>query len=117
MPRLYEVMRQRILNGISRQTGLKPKLFAKAVDLGSRSYEDPRSLSFGERLLNPLPLFHVNSGIVSILGMMLTGNCQIQPERFSPDKWWPSPERRARSATEPLRTSSDHDGSDASHGP
>lgn len=54
VPRLYEVMRQRILNGISRQTGLKPKLFAKAVDLGSRAYEDPRSLSFLDRLLNPL---------------------------------------------------------------
>ncbi len=54
VPRLYEVMRQRILNGISRQTGLKPKLFAKAVDIGSRSYEDPRSLSFVDRLLNSL---------------------------------------------------------------
>ncbi len=43
-----------------------------------------------ERLLNPLPLFHVNAGIVSLWGMVLTGNCQIQPERFSPDKWWPS---------------------------
>ncbi|MEM7042651.1 MAG: AMP-dependent synthetase/ligase [Pseudomonadota bacterium] len=54
VPRLYEVMRQRILNGISRQSGLKPKLFAKAVDIGSRAYEDPRSLSFVDRLLNPL---------------------------------------------------------------
>ena len=54
VPRLYEVMRQRILNGISRQTGLKPKLFAMAVDIGSRSYEDPGSLSFTEKLLNPL---------------------------------------------------------------
>ena len=52
VPRLYEVMRQRILNGISRQTGLKPKLFAKAVDIGSRSYEDPQSLSFVDRMLN-----------------------------------------------------------------
>ena len=43
VPRLYEVMRQRILNGISRQTGLKPKLFAKAVDIGTRSYENPGS--------------------------------------------------------------------------
>ncbi len=52
VPRLYEVMRQRILNGISRQTGLKPKLFAKAVDIGSRAYEDPQSLSFVDRMLN-----------------------------------------------------------------
>ncbi|MEM8949631.1 MAG: AMP-dependent synthetase/ligase [Pseudomonadota bacterium] len=54
VPRLYEVMRQRILNGISRQTGLKPKLFSKAVDIGSRAYEDPSALSFTDRLLNPL---------------------------------------------------------------
>ena len=54
VPRLYEVMRQRILNGISRQSGLKPKLFAKAVDIGSRAYEDPQSLSFVDKLLNPL---------------------------------------------------------------
>ncbi|MEM9440711.1 MAG: AMP-binding protein [Pseudomonadota bacterium] len=54
VPRLYEVMRQRILNGIARQTGLKPKLFAKAVDIGSRAYEDPASLSLLDRLLNPL---------------------------------------------------------------
>ena len=54
VPRLYEVMRQRILNGISRQSGLKPKLFAKAVDIGSRAYEAPHSLSFSDRMLNPL---------------------------------------------------------------
>ena len=54
VPRLYEVMRQRILNGISRQKGLKPKLFAKAVDIGSRAYENPEALSILDRLLNPL---------------------------------------------------------------
>jgi len=41
-----------------------------------------------ERLLNPLPLFHINSAIVSLFAVMLTGNCQIQPDRFSPSKWW-----------------------------
>ena len=54
VPRLYEVMRQRILNGISRQTGLKPKLFAKTVVIGSKAYEDPASLSLFERMLNPV---------------------------------------------------------------
>ena len=43
-----------------------------------------------ERLLNPLPLFHINSGILSLFGVMLTGNCQIQLDRFSPSKWWPA---------------------------
>lgn len=54
VPRLYEVMRQRILNGVGRQTGLKPKLFAKAVAIGSKAYEDPSSLTIFERLLNPI---------------------------------------------------------------
>jgi len=41
-----------------------------------------------ERLLNPLPLFHINSAILSLFAVMLTGNCQIQLDRFSPSKWW-----------------------------
>lgn len=41
-----------------------------------------------ERIYNPLPLYHVNAGVVSLLGAMLTGNCQIQPERFHPQRWW-----------------------------
>jgi acyl-CoA synthetase (AMP-forming)/AMP-acid ligase II len=41
-----------------------------------------------ERVFNPLPLYHVNSGVVSTLGMMLIGGCQIQPDRFHPRSWW-----------------------------
>ena len=42
VPRLYEVMRQRILRMTARQPGLKAKLFAKTVELGSKAYERPR---------------------------------------------------------------------------
>ena len=41
-----------------------------------------------ERIYNPLPLFHLNAGIVSYFGALLTGNCQIIPERFSRTRWW-----------------------------
>jgi crotonobetaine/carnitine-CoA ligase len=41
-----------------------------------------------ERLYNPLPLYHVNAGTVSFLAMMLTGNCQVQPDRFHAQRWW-----------------------------
>ena len=54
-------------------------------------YTETPGLDFregGERLYNPLPLFHINAGIVSLLAMMLTGNRQIQPERFSASAWW-----------------------------
>ena len=41
-----------------------------------------------ERIYNPLPLYHINSGVVSLFGAMLTGGCQIQPDRFHPERWW-----------------------------
>ena len=41
-----------------------------------------------ERIYNALPLFHLNAGIVSFFGAMLTGNSQILPERFSRTRWW-----------------------------
>jgi len=41
-----------------------------------------------DRIYNPLPLYHVNSGVLSLLGAILTGNCQIQPDRFHPQRWW-----------------------------
>ncbi|MBW8268233.1 AMP-binding protein [Caldovatus aquaticus] len=41
-----------------------------------------------ERIYNPLPLYHVNAGVLSLLGAVLTGNCQIQPDRFHPRRFW-----------------------------
>ena len=44
--------------------------------------------SGGERLYNPLPLYHVNSSVLSFHCAMLSGSCQIQPDRFHPSRWW-----------------------------
>jgi acyl-CoA synthetase (AMP-forming)/AMP-acid ligase II len=41
-----------------------------------------------ERILNPLPLFHMNAQAVSATAAILTANCLAQPERFSPGRWW-----------------------------
>jgi acyl-CoA synthetase (AMP-forming)/AMP-acid ligase II len=41
-----------------------------------------------ERVYNPLPLFHINAAIFQFFGMMLSGNCQVIPERFSRTHWW-----------------------------
>jgi crotonobetaine/carnitine-CoA ligase len=41
-----------------------------------------------ERFLNPLPLFHMNNQAVTATCAMLTANCLILPERFSPGRWW-----------------------------
>ena len=54
VPRLYEVMRQRILRMTARQSGLKAKLFAKTIELGSKAYERPEAMSLAQRALNRL---------------------------------------------------------------
>ncbi len=41
-----------------------------------------------DRIFNPLPSFHINAGIVSFFGAMLSGNCLIQPDRFHASTWW-----------------------------
>ena len=41
-----------------------------------------------DRSLNPLPLFHVNAGIITFFGLILSGNAFIIPERFSASTWW-----------------------------
>jgi acyl-CoA synthetase (AMP-forming)/AMP-acid ligase II len=41
-----------------------------------------------DRIYNPLPLFHMNCQAVTATGALLTANCLILPERFSPTRWW-----------------------------
>ena len=41
-----------------------------------------------DRIFNPLPSFHINAGVVTFFGAMLSGNCIIQPERFHASSWW-----------------------------
>jgi acyl-CoA synthetase (AMP-forming)/AMP-acid ligase II len=42
-----------------------------------------------ERFYNPLPLFHMNHQAVTATCAILTANCLVLPERFSPTRWWP----------------------------
>ena len=41
-----------------------------------------------ERLITPLPLFHMNALAVSTTAMILSGGCLIQLDRFHPRTWW-----------------------------
>lgn len=41
-----------------------------------------------DRFYNPLPLFHMNHQAVTATCAMLTANCLILTERFSPNRWW-----------------------------
>jgi long-chain acyl-CoA synthetase len=52
VPRLYEVMLQRIQRGLAKTTGLRRRLFDLALDLGRQRLERPGSLTLGQRLLD-----------------------------------------------------------------
>ena len=41
-----------------------------------------------ERLITPLPLFHMNALAFSTTGMILTAGCIVQLDRFHPKSWW-----------------------------
>jgi crotonobetaine/carnitine-CoA ligase len=53
-------------------------------DLGGRCALRPGE----ERVLNPLPLFHMNCQAVTATALILIAGCLILPERFSPRRWW-----------------------------
>lgn len=41
-----------------------------------------------DRLLNPMPVFHVHAGVVAMMPMLLAQGCLIRPEYFSAKRWW-----------------------------
>jgi len=41
-----------------------------------------------ERMLTPLPLFHMNALACSAMAMLITGGCLIPLDRFHPRTWW-----------------------------
>ena len=44
----------------------------------------------GERMLTPLPVFHMNAMAVSVMAMITVGGCLIMLDRFHPRSWWAS---------------------------
>lgn len=42
----------------------------------------------GERMLTPLPMFHMNAMACSVLAMVLSGGTLILLDRFHPATWW-----------------------------
>lgn len=52
VPRLYEVMRQRILRAVGREGGVKAKLFAQALELGRKTYEEKGALGLSAHFFN-----------------------------------------------------------------
>ncbi|MDU6489410.1 AMP-binding protein, partial [Bradyrhizobium sp.] len=43
-----------------------------------------------ERMITPLPLFHMNAMAVSLMAMLSVGGCLTMLDRFHPRSWWDS---------------------------
>ncbi len=56
--------------------------------LGLRGAAELRTGS--ERMLTPLPLFHMNALAASTMAMLLSGGCLFVLDRFHPKTWWRS---------------------------
>jgi long-chain acyl-CoA synthetase len=84
VPRLYETMHQRILNGVERQGGWRARLFHLAVALGGKRYDDPASLTVRERLLDLLADLLVRRKVRARFGgrlkAMVSGGAPLNPE-------------------------------------
>jgi len=84
VPRLYETLHQRIQRGIEREGGLKAKLFARTLALGRKRLEDPKSLGFGERILDWVLGLLVRRKIRKRFGgrlkAMVSGGAPLNPE-------------------------------------
>lgn len=73
VPRLYETMRTRILRGLENQPARNRALFHKAVRLGTKRYENPKSLGFGERLVDKTLDLLVRRKVAARFGGRLKG--------------------------------------------
>ena len=52
VPRLYDVMRERMLKGVTREGGLRARLLWTAVELGRKRYEGRETMTWRERLID-----------------------------------------------------------------
>ena len=84
VPRLYDVLRARILSAVNQRGGLKAHLFLKAVALGTREHEHPGSLNPAYRVLNRLLDRLVRRKVQQRFGgrlkAMISGGAALNPE-------------------------------------
>ena len=52
VPRLYETMRSRINQSLKGQGNFSRRMFEKTLELGTKRYKDPKSLSLLDRLID-----------------------------------------------------------------
>jgi long-chain acyl-CoA synthetase len=82
VPRLFEVLRTRITKGIEKQGGMAPRLLARAIDVGTRSYE--RRLRLIDRpsqlMVNTLFKPKIAKRFGGRLKAMVSGGAPLNPE-------------------------------------
>ena len=83
VPRLLEVMRQRILVAVERQGGLRARLFATAQELGRRRYREgrlPPHLALVDRGVERLVRRQAQARFGGRLKAMISGGAALNPE-------------------------------------
>ncbi|MCW5699075.1 MAG: long-chain fatty acid--CoA ligase, partial [Rhodospirillales bacterium] len=84
VPRLYEVLHQRITRGVRRSSPIKRYLFLKTLDLGHRRYHDPKSLGVWDRMFDAVVDRLVRDNVRKQFGgrlkALVSGGAPLNPE-------------------------------------
>jgi long-chain acyl-CoA synthetase len=84
VPRLYEVLHDRISRGVEAKGGISAKLFRRTVALGRKAYHDPQSLTLLERAENRLLDIAVRRKVAGRFGGRLkafvSGGAALNPD-------------------------------------
>ncbi len=84
VPRLFEMLRTKLLRAIAKEGGLKAKLFDQAIDLGVRRQTDPQSLSLREKAYDALMTVLVRRKVQKRFGgkikALVSGGAPLSPD-------------------------------------
>jgi long-chain acyl-CoA synthetase len=84
VPRLYETMHQRLCRTVDKQGGWRKRLFYRAVELGRKRLQAPRSLSLAERVedavLERLVRDQMRKRFGGRLKAMVSGGAALNPD-------------------------------------
>lgn len=84
VPRLYEVLRHKVLHGVKRQGGSKAKWFERTLDLGLKRQRAPQDMTLRERVLDLLCTLLVRRKVAQRFGGRLkafvSGGAPLNPE-------------------------------------
>ena len=84
VPRLFELLRTRVLRGIKEDGGLKERLFNRALALGVKRIRDPSSLGvfeqFENKILDVLVRRKVQQGFGGRVKALVSGGAPLNPE-------------------------------------